>query len=135
MVIEKSWVMGKMWRAAEVLTVVMCVKVGSIEGRVAVQHIDDAEQAKNFTFKCHRDNNDVYAVNSINFHPVHATFATSGSDGAYHFWDKDSKQRLKAMQRCTQPIPCSTFNNDGSIFAYAVSYDWSKGAENHNPGT
>ncbi|CAK9216548.1 unnamed protein product [Sphagnum troendelagicum] len=107
--------------------------VGSIEGRVAVQHIDDAEQAKNFTFKCHRDNNDVYAVNSINFHPVHATFATSGSDGAYHFWDKDSKQRLKAMQRCTQPIPCSTFNNDGSIFAYAVSYDWSKGAENHNP--
>jgi hypothetical protein len=44
--------------------------VGSIEGRVAVQHIDDSEQAKNFTFKCHRDNNDVYAVNSINFHPV-----------------------------------------------------------------
>ncbi len=26
---------------------------------------------------------------------VHATFATSGSDGAYNFWDKDSKQRLK----------------------------------------
>ena len=24
------------------------------------------------------------------------------------------------MQRCSQPIPCSTFNNDGSIFAYAV---------------
>jgi WD40 repeat protein len=69
--------------------------VGSIEGRVAVQHIDEAQQSKNFTFKCHRDNNDVYAVNSINFHPVHATFATSGSDGAYHFWDKDSKQRLK----------------------------------------
>jgi mRNA export factor len=69
--------------------------VGSIEGRVAVQHIDDAQQAKNFTFKCHRDNNDIYAVNAISFHPVHATFATSGSDGAYNFWDKDSKQRLK----------------------------------------
>lgn len=27
---------------------------------------------------------------------------------------------LQAMQRCSQPIPCSTFNNDGSIFAYAV---------------
>jgi len=46
------------------------VQVGSIEGRVAVQHIDEAQQAKNFTFKCHRDNNDIYAVNAINFHPV-----------------------------------------------------------------
>lgn len=24
------------------------------------------------------------------------------------------------MMRCNQPIPCSAFNNDGSIFAYAV---------------
>ncbi|KAL5992253.1 hypothetical protein ACLOJK_013169 [Asimina triloba] len=63
---------------------------------------------------------------------VHHTFATAGSDGAFSFWDKDSKQRLKAMSRCSQPIPSSTFNNDGSIFAYAVCYDWSKGAENHN---
>ncbi|ERN14775.1 hypothetical protein AMTR_s00032p00043780 [Amborella trichopoda] len=50
---------------------------------------------------------------------IHQTFATAGSDGAFNFWDKDSKQRLKAMARCNQPIPCSTFNNDGSIFAYA----------------
>ncbi|CAK9270188.1 unnamed protein product [Sphagnum jensenii] len=107
--------------------------VGSIEGRVAVQQIDEAQQSKNFTFKCHRDNNDIYAVNAISFHPVHATFATSGADGAYNFWDKDSRQRLKALQRCNQPIPCSAFNHDGTIFAYAVSYDWSKGAENHTP--
>ncbi|KAI9120508.1 hypothetical protein K1719_007541 [Acacia pycnantha] len=66
---------------------------------------------------------------------VYHTFATVGSDGAFNFWDKDSKQRLKAMFRCSQPIPCSTFNNDGSIFAYSVCYDWSKGAENHNPAT
>jgi hypothetical protein len=25
------------------------------------------------------------------------------------------------------PIPCSAFNNDGNIYAYALSYDWSKG--------
>ncbi|ESR40806.1 hypothetical protein CICLE_v10027544mg [Citrus x clementina] len=66
---------------------------------------------------------------------IHHTFATAGSDGAFNFWDKDSKQRLKAMSRCGQPIPCSTFNNDGSIFAYLVCYDWSNGAENHNPAT
>ncbi|MCO5578115.1 hypothetical protein L7F22_031953 [Adiantum nelumboides] len=69
--------------------------IGSIEGRVAVQHIEEAQQSKNFTFKCHRDNNDIYAVNAINFHPVHSTFATAGSDGAYNFWDKENKQRLK----------------------------------------
>ncbi|KAJ8625778.1 hypothetical protein MRB53_034308 [Persea americana] len=107
--------------------------VGSIEGRVGVHHMDDSQQSKNFTFKCHREGSDIYSVNSLNFHPVHHTFATAGSDGAFNFWDKDSKQRLKAMARCSQPIPCSTFNNDGSIFAYAVCYDWSKGAENHNP--
>lgn len=107
--------------------------VGSIEGRVGVHHLDDSQQTKNFTFKCHRDGNEIYSVNSLNFHPIHHTFATAGSDGAFNFWDKDSKQRLKAMSRCSQPIPCSTFNNDGSIFAYSVCYDWSKGAENHNP--
>lgn len=42
---------------------------------------------------------------------------------------------LQAMARCPQPIPASCFNSDGTIFAYAVSYDWSKGAENHNPAT
>ncbi|KAL8222702.1 hypothetical protein R6Q57_020101 [Mikania cordata] len=34
--------------------------------------------------------------NTASYH----TFATAGSDGAFHFWDKDSKNRLKAMLRC-----------------------------------
>ncbi|KAH7541966.1 hypothetical protein FEM48_Zijuj02G0023200 [Ziziphus jujuba var. spinosa] len=109
--------------------------VGSIEGRVGVHHLNDSRQSKNFTFKCHRDGTEIYSVNSLNFHPVHHTFATAVCDGAFNFWDKDSKQRLKAMSRCSQPVPCSTFNNDGSIFAYSVCYDWSKGAENRNPAT
>lgn len=28
--------------------------IGSIEGRVAVHHVEEANQSKNFTFKCHR---------------------------------------------------------------------------------
>jgi mRNA export factor len=68
----------------------------------------------------------------MNFHPVFGTFSTAGSDGTYNFWDKDSKQRLKQMAKATYgtnpaPIPCSAFNKDGTIFAYAVSYDWSRG--------
>ena len=74
-------------------------------------------------------------MNSITFHPVQGTFVTTGSEGNYNFWDKDSKQRLKAMQRCAAPIPCAAYNMDGSVLAYAVSYDWSKGAEAHNPQT
>ena len=109
--------------------------VGSIEGRVAVQHVEEAMTAKNFTFKCHRDGDAIHAVNVCAFHPVHGTFATAGSDGCYNFWDKDSKQRLKAMQRCAAPIPTGAFSADGSIFAYAVSYDWSRGAEAHNAAT
>mmetsp|Transcript_21674 Transcript_21674/g.55191 ORF Transcript_21674/g.55191 Transcript_21674/m.55191 type:complete len:355 (-) Transcript_21674:490-1554(-) len=113
--------------------------VGSIEGRVAVQHVDDAvANTKNFTFKCHRDGNDIYAVNSICFHPGFGTFATAGSDGTYNFWDKDSKQRLKAQNKCQYgqqpaPIPCAAFNRDGSLYAYAVSYDWSRGYSEYNP--
>lgn len=109
--------------------------VGSIEGRVAVQHVEDAQSSKNFTFKCHRDGSDIYAVNACIFHPVQGTFVTTGSDGCYNFWDKDSKQRLKAMARCPAPVPCGAFNADGTIFAYAVSYDWSKGAEAHQPAS
>ena len=50
-------------------------------------------QSKNFTFKCHRDGSDIYAVNSICFHPVHGTFVTAGGDGSYNFWDKVSLGR------------------------------------------
>jgi mRNA export factor len=114
--------------------------VGSIEGRVAVQHVDDANAQKNFTFKCHRDGSDIYAVNSITFHP-YGTFVTAGSDGSYNFWDKDSKQRLKQMQRSTYqggvsaPIPCTAFSADGMVLAYALSYDWSRGYSQYNPST
>ncbi|KAL6279802.1 hypothetical protein ACE6H2_016683 [Prunus campanulata] len=92
--------------------------VGSIEGRVGVQHLDEKQNDKNFTFKCCREGTRIYSVNSLKFHP-----------------DKDSQQRLKEMSRCNQPIPGSTFNNDGSIFAYAVCFDWGKGAEKHNLAT
>lgn len=69
----------------------------------------------NFSFKCHRkdqlpakDKTLVYSVNDINFHPVHGTFSTSGSDGTINFWDKDAKQRLKCPSSIL--LPCSDAN-------------------------
>ncbi|KAF9346683.1 Poly(A)+ RNA export protein rae1 [Mortierella sp. NVP85] len=108
--------------------------IGSIEGRVAIQYVDDKDAAQNFSFKCHReggqtprDKATVYSVNSIQWHPVHGTFSTAGSDGTYTFWDKDSRQKLKSFPKVGNPISSSCFNRNGKIFAYAVSYDWNKG--------
>uniref|UniRef100_A0A8C7U5C6 Rae1 protein homolog n=1 Tax=Oncorhynchus mykiss TaxID=8022 RepID=A0A8C7U5C6_ONCMY len=108
--------------------------LGSIEGRVAIHYINPPNPAKdNFTFKCHRSNGtntatpqDIYAVNAISFHPVHGTLATVGSDGRFSFWDKDARTKLKTSEQLDQPITACSFNNNGNIFAYASSYDWSK---------
>ncbi|CEL98498.1 unnamed protein product [Vitrella brassicaformis CCMP3155] len=105
---------------------------GSVEGRVYIAYIDESQSGKSFAFKCHRvdrghNESDIYPVNSIDFHPQFGTFATTGSDGTFVFWDKDNKQRLKQFKPVNIAIPCARFNYDGSIFAYACSYDWHKG--------
>ncbi|KAK3871310.1 hypothetical protein Pcinc_023536 [Petrolisthes cinctipes] len=113
--------------------------LGSVEGRVAIQYIVAASPRDNFTFKCHRSNGtsngfqDIYAVNDIKFHPVHGTLSTVGSDGRFSFWDKDARTKLKNSEAMEQPISCCAFNHNGQIFAYSVSYDWSKGHEYFNP--
>ncbi|KAF2771257.1 WD40 repeat-like protein [Teratosphaeria nubilosa] len=113
--------------------------VGSIEGRCAIQYVEDKDSSNNFSFKCHRqqlpnDRNlsNVYSVNAISFHPQHGTFSTAGSDGTFHFWDKDAKHRLKGYPEVGGTISATDFNRTGSIFAYAVSYDWSKGYQANN---
>lgn len=126
--------------------------IGSIEGRCAIQYIDDNEQAKlGFAFKCHRkssgatgtsalrtsaassNESHAYSVNSICFHPIYGTFSTAGSDGTFCFWDKDAKQRLKSFPGLNCTISATAFNKNGSIFAYAMSYDWSNGHMGNRP--
>lgn len=109
--------------------------VGSIEGRVSIDHIQEADRKSDFAFKCHRESDTIFPVNSIAFHEEHGTFATAGSDGGFNFWDKDNKHRLKQFIRLNQPITAGAFSADGNIYAYAVGYDWSKGAAHHKPAT
>ncbi|KAK8099077.1 Poly(A)+ RNA export protein [Apiospora kogelbergensis] len=97
----------------------------------------EKDATSNFSFKCHRDPpqgniTNVYSVNDISFHPQHGTFSTAGSDGTFHFWDKDAKHRLKGYPTVGGSIVATTFNASGSIFAYAVGYDWSKGHQGNN---
>ncbi|KAI8075704.1 WD40-repeat-containing domain protein [Thamnidium elegans] len=106
--------------------------ISSIEGRVGIQYLDEKDASKCFSFKCHRDETkNVYSVNSISFHPVYGTFSTAGADGTVSLWDKDSKQRLKTLPKANGTISCTAFNRTGNIFAYAVSYDWTKGYKFH----
>jgi len=105
--------------------------VGSIEGRCSIAHVDSTD--KNFSFKCHRSTSEIFAVNSIDFHPTMGTFATAGGDGNFIYWDKENRQRLKQFQSCYYPITTAKFNATGDLYAYAVSYDWSRGHEFNLP--
>ncbi|GME90374.1 hypothetical protein B5S31_g5057 [[Candida] boidinii] len=110
--------------------------VGSIEGRCAIQYVDENQQKElGFSFKCQRETKSprkdvyIYSLNAISFHPLYGTFSTAGSDGTFNYWDKDAKNRLKGYPSFNSPITATAFNRNGSIFAYALSYDWSKGYE------
>lgn len=108
--------------------------IGSIEGRVGIHNNNKQLESKNFSFKCHRQDQNVFAVNTIAFHPT-GIFATAGSDGFIHLWDKDNKQKLKSFPRVDCSISCANFNAQGNLFAYAKSYDWSKGSSHYTPGS
>ena len=116
--------------------------IGSIEGRCAIQYVEERDASNNFSFKCHRESpqsgpnkdvSNVYSINAISFHPQHGTFSTAGSDGTFHFWDGNAKHRLKGYQSVGTPITATDFNRQGTIFAYAMSYDWSQGFQKNTP--
>jgi len=104
--------------------------IGSIEGRVHIEYVG-ARAAQSFPFRCHRATagtvSEAYAVTSLNFHPKTGILATTGADGTYIFWDHAAKSKLKSFEKNDVPIACATFNHDGSLFAYAASYNWNKG--------
>jgi mRNA export factor len=101
--------------------------LGSIEGRVGIQHIRDNDTKKNFTFRCHRDKSRVHSVNSIAFHPTDGYFATGGSDGQLIFWNKERQEKVKEFSKSTLPITSCAFSTNGSSLAYSVGYDWTQG--------
>jgi len=108
--------------------------IGSIEGRVGLQWLDEKNSSSNFAFRCHREGSHAYSINSISFHPTYGSFVTAGSDGHMNFWDKDSKQRLDSSAALGSPITATAFSRTGAYLAYTLSYDWSKGHENYQPG-
>eukprot|EP01128_Nolandella_sp_AFSM9_P003525 TRINITY_DN1518_c0_g1_i1.p1 TRINITY_DN1518_c0_g1~~TRINITY_DN1518_c0_g1_i1.p1 ORF type:complete len:344 (+),score=71.08 TRINITY_DN1518_c0_g1_i1:265-1296(+) len=124
-------------RAVRVFPDLKFFAISSIEGRVAIHSVDQSNASANFAFKCHRtrkQNNQKAQLFSVNDIAIskYGTFATMGGDGAFHFWDKEEKQRLQAFKNANLPVLCGTFNPNATVFAYAVGYDWSKGAQGYD---
>jgi mRNA export factor len=117
--------------------------IGSIEGRVAIKHVDlnkmptiseDTKQMSmqdDFAFRCHRmgeSANEVYPINDIAFNYEYGTFCTAGGDGSWIIWDKDSRSRLKqGFHQGRPPITAVDYSYNGDLLAYACGYDYAKG--------
>ena len=94
-----------------------------------------ASQAEKYAFKCHRafdpsTNQDiVYPVNALAFHPIHGTFASGGGDGVVAFWDAAAKKRLRQYSALPGSVATLAFNKDGQWMAIGTG----DGFE-HEPG-
>lgn len=96
---------------------------------ISLDFYTNALFCSNFAYKCHRDEKLVYPVNAISVHPTFGTFSTAGADGFIHTWDKDSRQRLESSLSLGAPVQATTYNRNGTLFAYSLGYDWYKGHE------
>ena len=109
--------------------------VGSIEGRVAIEYLDDigikSNGKKKYAFKCHRVNDTIYPVNALAFHPTIGTFATGGADGSVVTWDGANKKKLSTIAKLPTSIACLAFSHDGSQIAMASSYTFEEGERDH----
>ena len=104
--------------------------MSSIEGRVAVEYLTDANSedkhvSERYAFKCHRVKEDgkeyIYPVHSISFHQQHSTFATGGGDGLVNVWDRFNKKRLCQFVPYPTDIASLAFHPDGTQIAIASS--------------
>lgn len=101
--------------------------VGSIEGRVAVEYLEQERQKQRYAFKCHRNKDTttglemIYPVHSISFHKRYNTFATGGGDGYVSIWDGKNKKRLVQFHRYPTAISSLCFSPDGTMLAIACS--------------
>jgi len=111
------------------------IAVGSIEGRVAIEFLDELNVSSNgkkkYAFKCHRVGDIVYPVNAIAFHPKYGTFATGGCDGTVVTWDGLNKKKIYTLPKFPTSIAALAFNHDGSELAVASSYTFELGEKDH----
>jgi cell cycle arrest protein BUB3 len=122
MVIERESSLKYQTRCVRFFPDGAAIALGSVEGRVAVEFLDELNVPatggrKKYAFKCHRSGDLVYPVNCIEFHPHYGTFATGGCDGSvgtlrwmhihYTFVETNAERCLKVF--ALVPISHSLF--------------------------
>jgi mRNA export factor len=68
-------------------------------------------------------------VNGFCFNKKYNTFASYGGDGTYCTWNKDTKSKYRSSEVFPEPIVAADQTEDGLMMAYAIGYDWQRGAE------
>ncbi|CAM9398947.1 unnamed protein product [Chrysoparadoxa australica] len=109
--------------------------LSSIEGRVAVDYLTQADQDKKYAFKCHRQGTTVFPVNTMAVHPGFGTVATGGCDSLVNVWDIANKKRLAQFRGFPTSIASLDFNHDGTLLAIASSYTFEEGDKEHPSDT
>ena len=73
-------------------------------------------------------------MNGFSFNKKHGTFYSFGGDGVYTSWNKDTRSKYRSSEPFHGAIVCADSNEDGTMFVYAIGYDWSRGAEGLKEG-
>ncbi|KAG1154403.1 hypothetical protein G6F36_014484 [Rhizopus arrhizus] len=111
----------------------------SVEGRVALEFFESSREDKKYAFKSHRqviyDNEVVYPVNALAFHPTYGTFASGGSDCFVNIWDGVNRKRVKQYPGYPEEIASLAFSPDGSMLAIASSYTFDEGERDRESDT
>jgi len=117
---------------------------GSVDGRIMVHYYADQGNTppppgkKSFSFRAHRAEinsssgqpNSVFPVNGVSCHPL-GTLLSVGGNGSVTTWDKESQDILQDFKVGYLPLSASALNSAGTLFAFASSYDWSRGPEHY----
>ncbi len=64
--------------------------------------------------------------------PLQRVCVTAGGDGTFTFWNVETRRIHKEYVLPCQgqlPVSAGALNEGGTVYAYAVSYDWSKGSQ------
>lgn len=70
----------------------------------------------------------------MSYHPTKANLvATAGGDGHFTFWDVMKRSRIRHFGDAGGAISAAAFSRDGSMYAYAVGYDWAMGHAKNTP--
>ena len=98
-----------------------------------MDYFDVQGPASKFAFRCHREGDKIYPVNTISFHPVFGTFATGGCDGTVSVWDARNKKKISQFRPGSTSVADLSFNCDGTKLAVACSYTYEAGPMENTP--